>query len=47
MDEFKFDDLSSKGRYLKFDIASPGETPSFHHRAGQGVWLYFDEIGVY
>lgn len=47
MDEFKFDDLSSKGRYLKFDITSPGETPSFHHRAGQGVWLYFDEIGVY
>ena len=45
-DEFNFDNLSSKGRYVKFDIISAGETPDFHHRAGQGVWLYFDEIEV-
>ncbi len=46
-DEFTFDNLMAKGRYLKFDIKSPGKTPAFHHRAGQGVWLYFDEIMVY
>ncbi len=45
-DEFVFDDLPAEGRYLKFVIKSPGETPQFHHRAGQGVWLRFDEIEV-
>lgn len=46
-DELVFDDFSVEGRYLKFVIQSPGETPDFHHRVGQGVWLRFDEIEVY
>ncbi len=46
-DEFVFDSLSAEGRYLKFVIKSPGQTPEFHHRVGQGVWLRFDEIEVY
>lgn len=45
-DELTFDGLSSRGRYIKFEISSPGKTPDFHHRAGQGVWLYFSEIEV-
>lgn len=45
-DEFVFDNLFAEGRYLEFVIKSPGETPQFHHRAGQGVWLRFDEIEV-
>lgn len=45
-DELVFGDLSMKTRYLKFEIESPGECPPYHHRAGQGVWLYFDEIKV-
>ena len=46
-DELAFDGFSTEGRYLKFVIQSPGATPDFHHRAGQGVWLRFDEIEVY
>ena len=46
-DELVFDGFSTEGRYLKFVIQSPGATPDFHHRAGQGVWLRFDEIEVY
>lgn len=45
-DELIFDGLSTEGRYLKFVLKSPGKTPQFHHRTGQGVWLRFDEIVV-
>lgn len=45
-DELFFNDLKAEARFVKFDIISPGATPGFHHRAGQGVWLYFDEIEI-
>lgn len=45
--EFIFGNLALKTRYLKFEIESPGACPAYHHRAGQGVWLYFDEIKVF
>lgn len=46
-DEISFNNLNQKGRFLKFDIKSAGKTPQFHHRAGQGIWLRFDEIEVF
>ena len=46
-DKIGFEQLNAAGRFIRFDIESPGKTPDFHHRAGQGAWLYFDEIKVF
>lgn len=41
-----FENVNATGRYILFRLQSPGKTPSFHHRAGQGTWIYTDEIIV-
>lgn len=46
-DKLVFDNLSINGRFVKFEIESPGKAPDYHARTGQGVWIYFDEIEVF
>lgn len=46
VEDISFNNLRTKGRYVKIEFKNPGVCPADHLRAGAPSWVYFDEIIV-